>query len=376
MQRLTLCSLLMLWITTSQITAQSLQTDRHELAVEPIANGLVHPWSLAFISDQQLLITERPGRLLRLDLDQGRRYEISGLPAIAASGQGGLLDIALHPEFDSNQLIYLSFSDQTQEGMTTRVIRARLKEDQLEDLTDIFTALPRSSRGFHFGSRLVFDAQGYLYISVGDRGEMQRAQDLSDHAGTVVRLHDDGRIPSDNPFVGQAEARDEIYTYGHRNPQGMIYWPERDEIWINEHGPRGGDKINRLIAGSNYGWPLVTYGTHYDGRSITPHTQLPGIKPPLLDWTPSIAPSGLLRVTSTQFPHWQDQLLNGALAGQRLVRVSVTESDQGDLLLVEEERMLGSLGHRIRDVRQGPNGDLWLLTDAANGQLLRLRAAD
>lgn len=351
------------------------QTEHYRVGIEVIVEGLSHPWSIAFLPEDEQLVTERDGRL-RL-IQQGRLHPnpVAGVPQVAAVGQGGLLDVVLHPEFEQNRWVYLSYSDQTDEGLTTRVMRARYQDHALQDAEMLFEALPRASGGRHFGGRMVFDPAGYLYLSVGDRGEMEKAQQGLDHAGSIIRLHDDGRIPEDNPFTGDSSVLDEIYTLGNRNPQGMALHPQTGEVWSNEHGPRGGDEINRIQAGLNYGWPKVTQGVNYSGTRITEHTDLPGMEHPLLDWTPSIAPSGMMFYTGDEFPGWHGQILNGALRDRLISRVSIT--GQADAYqLQEEERMLQGFAQRIRDIRQSPEGEIWLLTDQNPGQVVRLRRID
>ncbi|WP_409522445.1 PQQ-dependent sugar dehydrogenase [Nitrincola sp. MINF-07-Sa-05] len=351
-----------------------IDTQHYSLSLEIVADNLAHPWSIAFLPDGEVLVTERPGRLRRLVDDELLSEPVTGLPDVTASGQGGLLDLALHPEFADNRLLYFSYSDQTSAGMTTRVARARYESGQLQEVEPIFEALPRSSGGRHFAGRMVFDPDGYLYISVGDRGEMERAQNPSDHAGSIIRLNDDGSVPENNPFVDQSQVRDEIFTWGNRNPQGLTVHPQTGEVWSNEHGPRGGDEINLIRSGLNYGWPEVTHGINYTGFSITPHTELPGMESPLLHWTPSIAPSGIVFYTGSDFPLWQGQIFSGALRDKLISRVSVKETDEG-YLLQEEERFLQEFGQRIRDIRQGPDGYLWLLTDENPGQIVRIKPA-
>ncbi|WP_200881930.1 PQQ-dependent sugar dehydrogenase [Nitrincola sp. A-D6] len=362
-------------ISASLQAGMQLQTEEHRVRIEVVAEGLHHPWSIAFLPSGDQLITEREGRLRLLHNDQLHPDPITGVPEVAATGQGGLLDVALHPDYENNQLIYLSYSDATDEGLTTRVLRARLQDHALHEVVTIFEALPRSSGGRHFGGRMVFDQAGFLYLSVGDRGDMQRAQQGRDHAGSIIRLHDDGSVPADNPFVDDAEVHDEIYTLGNRNPQGITLHPDTGDVWSSEHGPRGGDEINRIQAGLNYGWPEVTQGVNYIGTEITPHSEQPGMESPLLHWTPSIAPSGITFYTGDEFPAWQGQLLNGALKDRLISRVSVTYV-QGEYHLQEEERFLQGFGQRIRDIRQSPDGILWLLTDETRGQVVRLRPAN
>lgn len=362
-------SVLVLWIQVSW--SMELETQHYKVKLDVVAEGLSHPWSIAFLPSGDQLITERDGHLRFIHQGQLHPDPIAGVPDVAAVGQGGLLDVVLHPEFELNRWVYLAYSDQTSEGLTTRIMRARLHNHELVDQEELFEALPRSSGGRHFGGRMVFDHTGYLYLTVGDRGDMERAQDGRDHAGTIIRLHDDGSVPSSNPFVGNDTVKDEIFTMGNRNPQGMTLHPKTGEVWSNEHGPRGGDEINRIQAGLNYGWPRVTHGINYIGTTITRHTELPGMESPLLHWTPSIAPSGIVFYTGDEFPLWQGQILNGALRDQLVSRVSLTESENG-YQLNEEERMLQGFGQRIRDIRQAPDGQIWILTDHAQGQVIRL----
>ncbi|QEW06382.1 PQQ-dependent sugar dehydrogenase [Nitrincola iocasae] len=368
-------SVLIGWLISVPVQADmQFQTQEYRLKLEVVAEGLSHPWSIAFLPSGGQLVTERDGRLRLIQQDQLHPDPIAGVPDVAATGQGGLLDVVLHPDYENNQLIYLSYADATAEGLTTRVMRARLQNHALHDAEVIFEALPRSSAGHHFGGRMVFDQAGFLYLSVGDRGERARAQQGDDHAGSIVRLHDDGSVPADNPFVENPAVRDELYTLGNRNPQGITVHPQTGEVWSSEHGPRGGDEINRIMAGMNYGWPEVTYGVNYIGTTITEHTELPGMVSPLLHWTPSIAPSGITFYTGDDFPAWQGQLFNGALKDRLISRVSVTY-EQGEYQLQEEERFLQGFGQRIRDIRQSPDGVLWILTDETRGQVVRLRPA-
>ncbi|WP_319558960.1 PQQ-dependent sugar dehydrogenase [Marispirochaeta sp.] len=325
-----------------------------------ITEGIPNPWAFAFLSEGEVLITQRSGRLWRLDIDSGKRSEIGGLPEINAGGQGGLLDIVLHPDYPRTSWIYLSHVVSTSGGAATAVSRARLAADRLTDLERVFTVDNTGSTTMHFGSRLVFDDEGYLYISLGDRGEDQRSQDLSDHAGTILRLHDDGRIPEDNPY-GAA------FSYGHRNVQGMVFDPVSREIWTHEHGARGGDEVNILKKGANYGWPVISYGTHYNGAKIGVGTAAPGMEQPLVYWDPSIAPSGMSVYTGDSFLSWQGDIFLGALAGQHLRRLKRNESS----IVAQEVLLKGRIG-RVRDVRQGPDGRIYLLTDERNGALYRL----
>jgi len=335
--------------------------------VVTLAEGLEHPWGMAFLPDGRILISERPGRL-RLVAD-GRLHPepLAGLPPVAQHGQGGLLDVALHPDFATNGWVYLSYANRDAEGVGTSVGRGRLAGHALVDGQKLFDLVPRSNAGQHFGSRLVFDRDGLLYITLGDRGERQRAQDLGDHAGSVIRLHDDGTVPTDNPFYGRAGARPEIFSYGHRNLQGAALHPVTGELWAHEHGPQGGDEVNVVRRGRNYGWPVITYGKEYvTGFDIGP-THREGMEQPLHYWVPSIAPSGMAFYTGDKFPQWRGNLFVGSLKFRLLVRLELDGEK-----VIKEERLLRDHIGRIRDVRMGPDGYLYLLTDEANGKLVRL----
>ncbi len=372
MNRITPCRLMpallasvVLFVHAEVATAQSSPPFRAVTLTE----GLEYPWGLAFLPDGKMLVTERPGRLRLIGAD-GRLdpRPIAGVPAVAAVGQGGLLDVALHPEFARNGWVYLSYAAHGPGGYGTEVARARLEGHALRDLKVIFSMRPKTTTGHHFGSRLAFDRQGYLYITLGDRGEMDRAQRLDDHAGSVIRLHDDGRVPADNPFVAVPNALPEKFTLGNRNIQGAALHPVTGVLWAHEHGPQGGDEINIIRAGTNYGWPVITYGRNYgSGTPIGEGTHKAGMAQPLWQWTPSIAPSGMAFYTGDRFPAWRGNLFVGALRGQMLVRLEL----DGERI-VREERLVESTVGRIRDVRNGPDGFLYLLTDDGRGRLIRL----
>ncbi len=334
-----------------------------------VTDGLEYPWGLAVLPDGKMLDTERPGRL-RLVGPDGRLdpRPIAGVPAVAAVGQGGLLDVALHPDFARNGWVYLSYAAHGPGGYGTEVARERLEGHALQDVKVIFSMRPKTTAGHHFGSRLVFDRQGYLYITLGDRGEMDRAQRLDDHAGSVIRLHDDGRVPADNPFVTVPNALPEKFTLGNRNIQGAALHPVTGFLWAHEHGPQGGDEINVIRAGVNYGWPVITYGRNYGiGTRIGEGTHKAGMAQPLLHWTPSIAPSGMAFYAGDRFPAWRGNLFVGALRGQMLVRLEL----DGERVVRDERLLVDKVG-RIRDVRNGPDGFLYLLIDDARGRIVRL----
>ena len=336
--------------------------------VVKITDGLEHPWGMAFLPDGRMLVTERPGRLRIVENGHLLSQPVEGLPFIEAYGQGGLLDVVLHPDYINNGWVYLSYAGTDDTGTGTEVGRGKLQGNRLVQWQTLFRLQPKSDAGRHFGSRLVFDREGYLYITVGDRGARHRAQILDDHAGSMIRLHDDGRIPEDNPFVGHAFANPEIYSYGHRNPQGAVLHPKTGKLWIHEHGPQGGDEINIIKPAVNYGWPVISYGEEY-GTDIPvgEGTHKAGMEQPVYYWVPSIAPSGMAFYNADKFPQWQGDLFVGSLKFRLLVRLEL----DGEKIIREERLLQGRLG-RIRDVRVGPDGYLYLLTDASNGKLVRL----
>lgn len=363
---------------TPQVSGTVIQTvdsQQAEFDLVQIVDGLDHPWGFAFLPDGDILITERPGSLLRLTVDGVR--EVSGLPPVTANGQGGLLDVILHPDYERTGWIYFTYSARYDGGLGTTVARAQIDEAQLSGVEELFRINAPSWGGRHFGSRMAFDADGYLYITVGDRGERDRAQDTGDHAGSVIRLNDDGSIPADNPFVGESDAAAELYSYGHRNAQGIALHPETGAIWLHEHGPQGGDEVNVVRSGANYGWPLVSYGDEYgSGVPVSEQTSMPGVEEPLLIWKPSIAPSGMAFYTGDRFPEWHGDLFVGALAGRHLRRVELDRDDTRELAVQDQEVLLEGTVGRIRDVRPGPDGMLYLITDEDSGGLYRLEPAE
>lgn len=341
------------------------------LAVETVAGGLEHPWGLAFLPDGRMLVTERPGRLRIVDAKGDLSRPISGVPSVMARGQGGLLGIALDPDFARNRLVYLSFAEPRSGGNGTSVARGRLNEQgtALTEARVIFRQMPTVASNLHFGSRLVFDRTGALFVTVGERfTQRDQAQNPANDLGKIIRIRPDGGIPADNPKKpGWAP---EIWSIGHRNVQGAALHPETGQLWTAEHGARGGDEINTPKAGLNYGWPVITYGVDYSGAKIGEGTTKPGMEQPLFYWDPSIAPSGAAFYTGSVWPQWKNSLFVGALAGSLLARLS-TEGEK----VTGEERLLTDIGARIRDVVQGPDGLLYLLTDEEDGKLLRVRPA-
>ena len=351
------------------VPAETIRSERHAFRIETLAEGLDHPWSVAFLPGGGMLITEREGRLRLFRDGKLHPKPIAGVPAVFAEGQGGLHDIVLHPDYARNRLVYLAYAAREGGGAHTRVTRFRLDLDRhaLVDPKRIFDGRPKVGSSHHFGGRMAFDRGGYLFLTVGERGERESAQRLDTHAGTMIRLRDDGSVPPDNPFVGRDDALPEIYSYGHRNPQGIALHPQTGEVWIHEHGPRGGDEINIVRPGRNYGWPKIGYGTHYSGAKIGVGTKAPEMEQPLHYWVPSIAPSGMAFYTADAFPDWRGSLFAGALVGELLVRLEL----DGERVVREERLLEGTLG-RIRDVRAGPDGFLYITTDASDGRLLRL----
>jgi glucose/arabinose dehydrogenase len=358
----------------AQNRATAVDTQKMRVSVETVASGLSHPWGLAFIDGGRMLVTERAGRLRVVSPDGRVSPPVSGLPAIDDGGQGGLLDVVTGPNFASDRMIYWSFSEGRSEGgKGTSVARGRLSPDgtRVDDAAVIFRQQPAVRSSMHFGSRLVFDRTGALFVTLGDRfTQRASAQDPATHIGKVVRVMPDGSIPRDNPFATGSGARAEIWSIGHRNVQAAALHPVTGKLWTVEHGARGGDEVNIPGKGLNYGWPVITYGVEYTGGRIGEGTRKEGLEQPIFYWDPSVAPSGAAFVTSGAFPAWNGNLLVGALAGQALVRLEL----DGERV-TREERMLSGLNARIRDVRQGPDGFIYLLTDADDGRLLRLRPA-
>ncbi len=344
--------------------AQRIQT---EFDVQLVADKLQFPWGMAFMPDGTALVTERIGQLRMITPDGRVSAPIKGVPAVFAQQQGGLLDVALDPEFAKNRLIYLSYAEPEGAKAGTAVARAELIDGRLEKLQVIFRQLPKTVGAVHFGSRLAFAPDGNLFITLGDRGDyMDEAQRLDNYFGKIIRIRPDGSVPTDNPFVKDSQAKPEIWSYGHRSVQGAAIHPKTGELWIHEHGPKGGDEINIPKPGKNYGWPKANYGSHYSGAPIKDEHTEQGFEEPIYYWTPSIAPSGMIFYTGNQFPGWRDNLFVGALAGRHLSRLST----DGKRILGEEQLLTQTV--RFRDVEQGPDGALYVLTDEENGKLLKL----
>ena len=341
-----------------------------ELEVRTVASGLVNPWSLAFLPDGRMLVTERPGRI-RLVTSEGQLSPpLKGVPEVFASGQGGLLDIAIDRSYAQNRTIYFCFAERTGGGGRTAVARAKLNDGsaRLDEVKTIFRQEGPLSSGNHYGCRIVQANDGNLFVTLGEHfNHRNEAQNLGNHLGKLIRIAPDGSVPADNPFVGRADAKPEIWSYGHRNEQGLAINPASGDLWEIEHGPRGGDEVNIIGKGKNYGWPVIGYGIDYSGEKIHDSTSRDGMEQPIKYWVPSIAPSGMMFYTAKLFPKWTGSLFTGALAGAMLVRLTLNGN-----AVTGEERLLQNLNERIRDVRQGPDGALWLLTDNSAGRILRV----
>jgi glucose/arabinose dehydrogenase len=358
--------------TACAYESRVIQSEKHSFNVVTLVEGLQNPWGIAWLPDGRMLVTERAGRLRIVTKDfKLDPKPVEGLPKIVVGGQGGLFDVALHPAYKQNGWIYISYSGAGEGGHGTELMRAKLNGHRLTDAQVLFRLQPKTSTGQHFGGRIVLDGKGHVFLTLGDRGEQNRAQRLNDHAGSVIRLNDDGSVPKDNPFVKQSGARPEKYSYGNRNIQGAALHPKTRELWVHEHGPQGGDEVNIIRAGRNYGWPVVTFGANYGtGTRIGQGTRKEGMEDPLHYWVPSIAPSGLVFYEGSQFPNWRGNMLIGALRDEMLVRLEL----DGDKVVKEERMMKDTIG-RIRDVRVGPDGFVYLLTDERRGVLARLEPA-
>jgi len=360
--------LLLLLAFSTAALAQSHRSDEHSFRLVRIAGDLQQPWSLAFLPDGRILVAEKPGRLRIVSQGKLEPQPVAGVPQVALHGQGGLHDVALHPQYERNQLVYLAYAARGEDGVGTELARGRLTGNRLEEVQVLFRQSPKGRSGNHFGGRIVFDRAGFVYLTLGDRGEMSRAQNPDDHAGSVIRLHDDGRVPKDNPFVGRAGWKPEKFTLGNRNMQGAALHPQTGMLWTHEHGPQGGDEVNIVRPGANYGWPVITYGVNYGiGTRIGEGTAKPGMEQPIHYWVPSIAPSGMAFYSGDKFPRWVGNLFVGALRDQTLVRLQLDGAK-----VVKEERLLKNALGRIRDVRVGPDGLIYLLNDDTSGILARL----
>ena len=361
---------LVLLVGSSAAGQEDFKSAHHDFRVVAVADGLVNPWSMTWLPGGDMLITERPGRLRIVRNGTLLPDPVAGVPEVFARGQGGLFDVLPHPDFASNRLLYLSYARSKGEGSTTAVIRGQFENDQITDIEEIFEA--NTEGGGHYGGRLAWDPDGFLFLTVGERqvpstGDLEAhpAQDLSNHHGVTVRLHEDGRVPADNPFVGQEGALPETWSYGHRNPQGLAINQTTGDVWINEHGPQGGDELNLVQPGLNYGWPVIGYGVNYrTGSAIHTGTHREDIEPPVHFWVPSIATSGLMLYTGDRFPEWKGDFFVGGMAGQQLARL--TPSVDRPRRIEQEETLTYGIG-RVRDVRQGPDGFIYLAIEDREG---------
>lgn len=349
---------------------QELELSGTKYRVVPVVKGLVNPWSLTFLPNGDMLVTEKPGRLRIVRKGVLDPQPVTGTPEVVPQGQGGLLEVLPHPQFSANQYLYLTYSKACDKGATTALLRGRFDGKALTETRDLFVADNCNTGNPHFGSKLAFGRDGMLYMTIGERGDRNRSQNTMSHGGKILRLRDDGTVPADNPFVGKDGFKPEIYSYGHRNPQGLAFHPETGELWSNEHGPQGGDELNLVQAGKNYGWPVATYGREYgpDGSIISAHTWREGIEEPTLLWIPSIGISGLIIYSGDKFPQWKGHFFAGGLSGLAVHRFAFNA--KGGLL--GREALMTESKQRIRDIRQGPDGNIYLAVDAAQGGVLRI----
>ena len=362
-----LATAFLLLILSSSAFAQkpTVETEAGSIEIQVLAENLDHPWGIAFLPDGRLLVTERAGTLRIMDNNNQVSEPLEGTPEVFAQDQGGMLDVALDPDFDQNQYVYLSFSDPGEPGPTTALGRGKLVENRIEDFEVIFRMEPRVEGGNHFGGRIVFTPEGKLLLTLAERFKFEPAQNLSNHLGTIVRINPDGSVPQDNPFVGQANARDEIYSYGHRNIEAAAIDPATNNLWVAEMGPMGGDEFNQPQPGENFGWPVVSAGQNYDGSNIPDPSTRPEFAQSEILWTPTISPSGMIFYRGDMFPEWQKDALIGGLTSTGIVRVDVNGKQAEEV-----ERI--PLGTRIRDVEEAKDGSVYVITDQENGKILRL----
>jgi glucose/arabinose dehydrogenase len=360
-------------VVATPVSAQTFDTAKGRISVNAVVTGLDQPWGIDFLPDGRMIVTEKSGQLRTITAEGKVSLPIKGVPRVDDSGQGGLLDVTLHPDFASNRLVFLSYSEAGRGGTSTAMASGRLTSDgaALENVKILFSQRPKLRGGRHFGSRVVFAPDGNVFLTTGDRGARHNAQKLSGHIGKVIRLTPEGGIPADNPFIGKPGALPEIWSYGHRNIQGAAIHPETGKLWTIEHGPRGGDEINIPAAGVNHGWPVVTHGIEYSGGTIGDGLKTkPGMADPIHIWTPVIAPGGMTFYSGNLFPAWKGNLLIGGLRAGALVRLEL----EGDTV-VREERLLRQIGDRIRDVAVGPDGAVYAITDSGDGKILRITPA-
>ncbi|GLR72427.1 PQQ-dependent sugar dehydrogenase [Agaribacter marinus] len=357
-------------IVTSSFLLITTSISQAAIKVTELASGLEHPWGIAFLPNGDALITERAGGLRKLSKNNELSAPILGLPDAVAKGQGGTLGLAISPNYDKDKLVYVCVNVERDNEWGSEVHAGMFDGQSLQDTKPVFIALPKAKSNYHFGCRVVFDNTGHLYVSLGDRGGFKDdAQSTDNHYGTVVRITSEGKVPSDNPFVSGTAP--EVYTYGHRNVQGMVKHPTTGAIWTHEHGPKGGDEVNILSKGNNYGWPSITYGVNYDGSIISEETKADSMEQPLKYWVPSFAPSGMTFYSGSEFPEWKNNLFIGSLKDRYLKRLVVEDGK-----IISEENLLAERDERIRDVAQAPDGSLYVLTDSTDGKILRLSSAD
>lgn len=345
-------------------TGKTFESETLTYGIDTIAVDLKNPWAIEFLPDGRILVTERAGEVLIFENEKLLPERIT-IPDVYVQGQGGLLDIALHPDYNDNGWIYLSYAKKGEGGGGTVIARTKLEGNKFTELEQLFAAQPLSASGVHFGSRIAFDGNGYMFFSSGERGTKENAQTLTNHLGKVLRLHDDGKVPTDNPFVNTEGAKPEIWSYGHRNPQGLVFDADSKTLWDVEHGPRGGDELNLVEKGKNYGWPEISYGINYDSTILTDKTELEGMEQPVTYWVPSIAPCGMARVEGDRYEGWQNSFLIGALSHQHVARVVVRDGKY-----VSQEKLLDKIG-RVRAVAESPDGYLYVATESP-GMLLKI----
>lgn len=356
--------------TETKVTGNGpvIESEKQKFKIDTLSATLKNPWGIAFLPDGRVLVTERSGEIL-IFKDDKLQSETIKVPDVFVHGQGGLMDIKLHPNYAENGWIYLSYAKKADNGGGTVIARAKLDGNKLVDLEQLFAAQPTSDAGVHFGSRIVFDGNGYIFFTIGERGTKENAQTLANHLGKVHRLHEDGKVPTDNPFVNQQGAMPEIWSYGHRNPQGLVYDKDSNTLWDIEHGPKGGDELNLVVKGRNYGWPEITYGINYDDTPITDLKEKEGLEQPVHYWVPSIAPCGMTQVKGNKFANWKDNILAGALAHTHVARLELQDGK-----VVSEEKLLDKIG-RVRAVEESPDGYIYVATETP-GMLVRLSPAE
>lgn len=354
---------------TSTGTGIVIHSEKASFYIDTLHTGLENPWGMTWLPEGRFLVTERKGEIWIFDNDQYTGKKLSGFPDVYQRGQGGLMDIQLHPNYAETGWIYVTYAKPGNDGGSTALMRFQLIDNQIDHIETIYKTLPLSAAGMHFGSRITFDKRGYLYFSTGERGIKENAQDLANDMGKIHRLHDDGRIPTDNPFANQPGAKPSIWSYGHRNVQGLTYDAANDVLYATEHGPRGGDELNIIDRGKNYGWPSITYGIDYSGAIISELTEREGMEQPIHYWTPSIATCGLLYYTGDRYPGWKSNLFTGALAGRHMTRIEVINERY-----IDEEKLLQNIG-RVRNIAQSPDGLIYVLTEDP-GMVLKLIPMD